>query len=280
MSAAPQTHEAKLRERRECVFLILAGLFLGTLTMLNILGVTRFIKLASITFNEGQVDQWELVFAVAVGVLPYPLTFMCTDLISEFYGRRRANFVVFVGFILNLWVVFILWIGGILPGWEAVDPATGELLRDEAGRLPLFYEVRRATMAAVGASMCAYLAAQFIDVQVFHFWKWLTRGKHLWLRNNGSTLVSQLVDSVAVILITYLTFNVFDPGSPNQLPIQTGEYAKPVWFQLTVGFILAGYAFKLFAAMIDTIPIYIAVHYLSKYLEIDPTKEHVGRDNP
>jgi len=265
---------AKLHERRERVFLVLAGLFLGTLAMLNILGVTRFIKLGDITFAEGTPNEWTLVFAVAVGVLPYPITFLCTDLISEFYGRRRANFVVFVGLLLNIWVIFILWIGGVLPGWEAVNPDTGELLLDEAGRLPLFYEVRRATMAAVGASMLAYLAAQFIDVQVFHFWKKLTKGKHLWLRNNGSTLVSQLVDTVAVILITYVTFNVMAPDSPNGLPIDVGPTAKPVWFQLTVSFILAGYVFKIVAALIDTPIIYLAVKLLSPYLRIDPTSEH------
>ena len=101
---------AKLHERRERVFLVLAGLFLGTLAMLNILGISRFIKLLTITFNGGQPDQWDITFTVAVGVLPYPITFLCTDLISEFYGRRRASFVVFVGFLLNLWVILVMWV--------------------------------------------------------------------------------------------------------------------------------------------------------------------------
>jgi len=260
-----------LHARRERVFLVLAGIFLGTLTMLNILGLTRFIKLFSVTIHEGSPDQWELVFAVAVGVLPYPVTFLCTDLISEFYGRRRANFLVFVGLLLNIWVVFILWLGGILPGWEEIDAATGQFVPDAAGRLPLFFEVRKLTLAAMGASMIAYLAAQFTDVYLFHFWKKLTKGKHLWLRNNGSTMISQIVDTTAVILITYFTFNVFDPDNPNGLPIND---TQPVWFQLVVTFILAGYAFKFIAAALDTIPFYLAVSFLSRYLEIDPRVEH------
>lgn len=271
----PPISAAALHERRERVFLVMAGLFLGTLTMLNILGVSRFIKLGSMTMGEGP-DTWELVFAVAVGVLPYPMTFLCTDLISEFYGKRRANFLVWVGFLLNIWVIFILWLGGALPGWEAIDAETGELARDAAGRLPVFYEVRMLTFAAVGASMIAYLVAQLVDVHVFHFWKRLTKGKALWLRNNGSTLVSQLVDTVAVILITYITFNIFQPDSPHGLPIQTGDAAQPVWFQLIVSFILAGYVFKLVAALIDTPIIYLAVHWLSPYLRIDPTQEHAA----
>ena len=136
-ASRPPIDPAVLHRRRERVFLILAGLFLGTLAMLNILGISRFLVLASVGGDAGwQWGQWgEVSFALAVGVLPYPLTFLCTDLISEFYGRRRANFVVWVGLILNVWVMFILWLGGMLPGFESLD-SVGAILPDEAGRLP------------------------------------------------------------------------------------------------------------------------------------------------
>ncbi len=247
-----------LHARRERVFLVLAGLFLGTLAMLNILGISRFISFASFETADGL----EITFAAAVGVLPYPVTFLCTDFISEFYGRRRANFVVFVGFLLNLWVVFILWLGGALPGFEQIDPATGELARDAAGRLPVFYEVRALTFGAVTASMIAYLAAQFCDVYLFHFWKKLTRGRWLWVRNNGSTMMSQLVDTVAVILITHFYARAL-PIDPN----------RGLWMQLVL-FIATGYAFKFVVAAVDTIPFYLGVRVLSRYLEIDPMVEH------
>ena len=98
-----------LHERRERVFLVLAGVFLGCMTMLNIVGITRFVHIGPL--------------ALAVGVLPYPLTFLCTDFISEFYGRRRANFVVWVGFLLNILVITFLWFGHQLPGLsEAARP--------------------------------------------------------------------------------------------------------------------------------------------------------------
>ena len=112
----PALSESRLHERRERVFLIFAGIFLGSLAMLNILGITRFLNLA--WFIEGS-DEWRYKIAVAVGVLPYPITFLCTDFISELYGRRRANRVVAVGFLINLWVVFVLWLGGAWPGFEA-----------------------------------------------------------------------------------------------------------------------------------------------------------------
>ena len=249
---------SELHARRERVFLILSGLFLGTLAMLNILGISRFIKLAELTTDGGAT----LTFAIAIGVLPYPLTFLCTDFISEFYGRRRANFVVFVGLLLNVWVVFVMWLGGVLPGFETIDPATGEMVRDAAGRLPVFFEVRALTFGAVTASMIAYMAAQFCDVYVFHFWKRVTRGKLLWVRNNGSTMVSQLVDTTAVILITHYYAHA--------LPV---DPAQPIVRQLML-FIITGYAFKFAIAAVDTLPFYLGVRWLSKYLEIDPTKEH------
>ncbi|MGB5681348.1 MAG: queuosine precursor transporter, partial [Polyangiales bacterium] len=185
----PRLDEATVLERRQLVFLVLSGLFLGTLAMLNILGITRFIDLSF----EVPGTSLTIPMPLAVGVLPYPITFLCTDFISELYGRHRANQVVWMGLALNLWVMLILWIGGALPGFEPADqPQSG-----------VFFEVRRLAFGAVTASMIAYLAAQFIDVHVFHFWKRLTGGRHLWLRNNGSTLVSQLIDTVSVILITH-----------------------------------------------------------------------------
>jgi uncharacterized PurR-regulated membrane protein YhhQ (DUF165 family) len=255
----PEVAPRRLHARRERVFLVFAGIFLGSLAMLNILGITRFIKLFEIDFD--QATPGATAFAVAVGVLPYPITFLCTDFISELYGRARANFVVFVGLLLNLWVVLILWVGGALPGFEAIDPDTGGIARDAAGRLPVFFEVRGLAFGAVTASMIAYLVAQFVDVQVFHFWKWLTRGKHLWLRNNGSTLISQLVDTVAVILITHFYANA--------LPVDAG---RDIWPQIAA-FVATGYVFKIVAAMVDTIPFYLGAHRLARYLRLPPPTE-------
>jgi hypothetical protein len=243
-----------LHARRERVFLILAGLFLGSMTMLNILGISRFIDLS---FEVGGL---QIPMALAIGVLPYPITFLCTDFISELYGQARANFLVWVGLGLNLWVVLFLWVGGALPPVPAFDPATG-LPPVEAYDFA-FYKIRFLTMGAVVASMVAYLTAQLCDVTLFHFWKRLTRGRHLWLRNNGSTVVSQFVDTFAVITITH-----FYAGA---LPI---DAEAAIWPQLWV-YIGSGYVFKLTIAMLDTGPFYLGVHYLSRYLEIDPNEEH------
>ena len=292
MSRSPKTDSrddlhpieaSHLHARRERVFLLLAGLFLGSLTMLNILGISRFLVLFSVDATaDGRVWNWGQwanttsgwSFALAVGVLPYPVTFLCTDLISEFYGRKRASWVVTVGLFLNLWVVLILWLGGIMPQVPAMDPTTGlpaiESLSVENGvvRDPnsfAFYQIRALTFGAVTASMVAYLAAQFCDVYLFHFWKRLTKGKHLWLRNNGSTLISQAVDTVAVILITHFYAHA--------LPIPSGLAAGEVWQKLVM-FIVTGYVCKLIIALLDTIPFYLLTGFLKKYLQFDPMSEY------
>ena len=116
-------------------------------------------------------------------------------------------------------MVLILWLGGKVPGVPGDDGA-------------LFFDLQHLAFGAVVASMLAYLTAQFCDVYLYHFWKKLTQGKHLWLRNNGSTLVSQLVDSTAVILVTHF----YARG----LPISADT---PLWDQLMT-FIIAGYVLE------------------------------------
>lgn len=247
----PRLSEARVHARREAVFLIFAGLFLGTLAMLNILGISRFIRL-------GSIGGYELL--VAVGVLPYPITFLCTDFISELYGRARANLVVWVGLILNVWVVSMLWLGGVLPGVEPLDEA-GRIATDAAGRAPAFFEIRALAFGAVTASMLAYLFAQFVDVHLFHLLKRATKNKAMWLRNNGSTLLSQLVDTTAVILITHY--------GAKALPVVAGEPLLP---QFMV-FIATGYVYKMVAALLDTVPFVLLAPRLARYLRLPPPTE-------
>lgn len=227
--------ESVIQKRREIVFIVIAGIFLGTLAILNILGISRLIDLSFTIFDV------QIPFLVFIGVLPYPVTFLCTDLISEMYGKRRANTVVFVGFILNVWVLVLLWIGGRLPGDSSIDSQA-------------FFEIRKMAFGATGASMLAYLVAQFIDVQIFHYIKEKTKGKHLWLRNNASTFISQFIDSVIVVSVTY-----FFVGFQFEEGVNVG-------MQLMV-IILSGYVFKLIAAALDTLPFYVCVNVLSKYFK-------------
>lgn len=242
---------ARLRERRERVFLVLAGTFLCAMTLLNIIGITRFVQLGPM--------------ALAVGVLPYPITFLCTDLICELYGKARANFLVTVGLGLNFFILFVLFLGSAIPSvpaasmppWQVLQLAApvalpdGQVVKDAVGLYQLIYAT---TSGAVFASMLAYVAAQYCDVQLFHFWKRVTGGKHLWIRNNFSTLMSQMVDSVMVIAVTF----------------GAAFYRGDMTFQALLILIGSSYLFKATVALLDTGPLYFAVYKLRKYLQLAP----------
>lgn len=247
----------ELAERREQVFLVLAGLFIGSMAMLNIVSITRFVAIGPL--------------AIPVGVLAYPLTFLCTDLISEFYGRKRANSVVTVGLVINGLVLSTLWLGNALPSvdlslqppWQSLHLAQPTALPNGSvltGEVQLFHLIYACTRGSVIASMAAYLLAQYCDVYLFHFWKKFTKGKHLWLRNNGSTLVSQLVDTVAVIAITFGPLYL-----RGQMDMMT-----------VVGLVGDSYMFKAAMALLDTLPFYLAVRWMMGYLKIDPTQAHAA----
>ena len=247
------TTMSEIQERRERVFLVLAGFFLCAMTLLNVIGITRFVQIGPMQ--------------LAVGVLAYPLTFLCTDLVSELYGRARANFMVTVGLVLNGFILAIMWLGNALPAidpssqppWQTLSLASDVGLPNGSavsGSVELFSLIYANTTGAVFASMAAYILAQYVDVFLFHWIKQKTNGRHLWLRNNGSTLVSQAVDSVTVICVTF--------GAV----VLAGDMTLGVM----LGLMVSNYLFKMASALADTPIIYLLVHKLRPYLELETNK--------
>ena len=207
-------------------YIILSGIFIASLVTCNLIA-NKFVT----------VDLGFKVFIVSAGILPYPLTFLVTDLISELYGQRKANLVVFSGFVASMFVLLFLWLGSqfeAIPS-SIVNDLTYNSVFQNAWRL-------------IAASMFAYLFAQFIDVRIFHFWKKLTKGKHLWLRNNASTIVSQFVDTAAVLALLCVTGAI---GWDRFLPLLEN-----------------GFLFKVLVALIDTPIIYAVIYALKGKIEI------------
>ena len=205
---------------KDQLYLVLSGIFIASLVTCNLIA-NKFVT----------VDLGFKVFIVSAGILPYPLTFLVTDLISELYGQRKANLVVFSGFIASLFVLLFLWLGG------QFNSIPDSLVNDE-----IYNSVFQNAWRLIAASMIAYLFAQFVDVRIFHFWKKLTNGKLLWLRNNGSTIASQLVDTTLVICILFV-------GVWNTDQILSA--------------IIDGWIFKMLMALLDT-PIIYGIIYLLK----------------
>ncbi len=236
MLVAKLTLKDRLLAQR--IYLILGALFIASLVVSNLI----FQKFFSFDFFG------IYTFELSVGILPYPITFLITDIISEVYGKRKANQVVTAGIFASVFSMGIIYVSSAVPAteWSPVSDA-------------LFDKVFGATVVAVFASMMAYLLAQYIDISIFHFWKRLTRGKHLWLRNNFSTFLSQFVDTFTVLVLLC-------------------SFGKIEW-HLFAGLLLSGFLFKVMVAATDTPFLYAAVYVLRRRFglkigeEIDLEKE-------
>ncbi|MEA1882105.1 MAG: queuosine precursor transporter [Candidatus Marinimicrobia bacterium] len=220
-------------EFKNRLYLILAGIFIASLVSANLIFQKFF------TWTPFGLYTFEL----SVGILPYPVTFLVTDLISELYGKKKADQVVLSGLVSSVFVMGVVILANAVPqtDWSPVGDKT-------------FTKVFGLFGPAVFASMVAYLIAQFIDIRVFHFWKRLTKGKHLWLRNNGSTIVSQLVDTSAVLILLCVTGGI--------------EWVR-FWPLLGNGFL-----FKILVALCDTPLFYFGVWALKDKIHDDPDEVH------
>lgn len=237
--------------KRDILFLTLAGVFITSLVLGNIIGTTKFVTIFSFVMPEwlqsitpSLVRDGSLyIMSIPVGLLAYPVTFLVTDLISELFGRKKAQLVVWIGFFLNMYLLLLMSVGYWFPNTYGVS-----------GGLNLFEGVYEFVIANTLSSMIAYLIAQSVDVRLFHFWKRVTKGKYLWIRNNGSTMFSQLVDSTLILSILYFSGNLGDNIT-------------------TLGMlgilIINSYLFKFFFALFDTPIVYLAVWYFREYDE-DP----------
>jgi queuosine precursor transporter len=124
---------------------------------------------------------------ISVGIIPFPVTFLLTDIINDFYGRRGARFLTLLGFYMALVAWVLLQVTTLMPVDGSTYFTQAEYAKVFGGSAQLFV-----------ASMVAYLVGQYLDIHVFHFWKALTQSRHLWLRSTGSTIFSQAVDTVAI----------------------------------------------------------------------------------
>ena len=175
-------------------------------------------------------------YSVPAGVIVFSMTFFITDIISEKWGKKYARKAVWAGFFSSLVLIISVY---IVVSWPAAPFAV------EMGEM--FGKVLYLTPRITIAGFIAYIISQNHDIWAFHFWKEKTNGKHLWLRNNASTVVSQLIDSV--IFVTIAFYGIF--------PI--------------VPLILGQWIVKIIIALIDTPFMYYTIWLMDK---IKPHNAH------
>lgn len=219
-------------EKARRLYLSLAALFVALIVACNLI-FQKFVIWNPFGWYE---------FKISVGVLAYPVTFLCTDIISEIFGRKRANDVVKAGLLASVFVTLLVLIADLIPAMQ------GSPLTDDE-----FSKVFGLTGAAVSASMIAYLFAQFVDIRLFHYWKELTKGDHLWLRNNFSTIFSQLVDTSTVITLL-CAFGALEWSS-----------FWPIF--------ISGFLFKVVMAALDTPLFYLAAIGIKKHFGLGKNDE-------
>lgn len=228
-----------LRDRlaAQRIYILLGALFITSLVVSNLI----FQKFFYWYPLDVEIFGSKL-FEISVGILPYPITFLITDLISEIYGKKRANDVVVTGIFASLFSLLIIYTASHVPAtsWSHVKDNT-------------FNHVFGNSAIAVFASMLTYLFAQFVDIQIYHFWKRITKGKHLWLRNNFSTWFSQFVDTFTIVFLL-CSFGIID------------------WANFK-GLLVSGFLFKLIIAILDTPLLYLGVYLFKKRFNLKVNEE-------
>jgi len=201
-------------KERNSPFIILCSIFVGSLVISEVLAAKI------VAFYE---------IYVPAGVLAYAVTFTITDIIAEIWGKDYAKQVVLAGFLTLAVVILLIWIAILLPAaafWKDEDAFTTILgIKKGATRITI-------------ASIAAYLVSQYHDVWAFNFWRRITKEKHLWLRNNASTLVSQAIDTFLFISLAFY-------GVVPVLPLILGQYFV-----------------KLCIALLDTPVVYLFVYLI------------------
>jgi hypothetical protein len=215
-------------DKRVRLFVVLAAAFCTALVVADIIGVKLF-----------EVHLGPLVAVMSVAMIAFPVTFVLTDLLHEFYGRRAARFVTWLGLGMALFTFATIRIASDI-GWAPITRAP-----DYRGTVEnAFNNVFGGSQRILIASMIAYVVGQLTDIAVFHLLKRLSHNRWLWLRATGSTVVSQLIDTVMFQLIAWASV----------LPAE-----------VVLNLILTTYAVKLLVA-VGLTPIIYAAHALVERL--------------
>ncbi|HID40823.1 MAG TPA: VUT family protein [Pyrodictium sp.] len=219
-------------QRRITPLVILAALFAVSLTSANFLSSKLF-----------QFEALGLALVGPAGVVAYSAAFLATDVVSEVYGRRVASTIVKAGFMAQLAAVAFTFAALATP------TAPFSPVPEDSYKTVIW-----AGSNIIVASLAAYLVSQLHDVWAFHFWKSKTGGRWLWLRNNLSTLTSQLIDTVVFLSLAFYV-----------LPVLLGGQPVPPSILWTM--IYSQYIIKAAIALLDTPLVYLGVLLTRNYIE-------------
>ncbi|MBY0311782.1 MAG: queuosine precursor transporter [Phycisphaerales bacterium] len=228
-------------DARTLLYLWISGVFVTCLLLANILGVKLFRFELNAFGSQIPIEH-------TVGMLTFPVTFVLTDLLNEYYGKRAARRATYVAFAMGVLAFILIMVARKAPILTGIPgTATQESFENIFGAAALMYV----------ASMVAFLLGSLLDIFLFGFFKRLTGGKMVWLRATGSTVVSQLFDS---FVITFVFFVV----------LQRVTGGEPASFLFVVKTALTGYVLKFVISVVLTPVIYLGRWMIRRYVGLTP----------
>jgi uncharacterized integral membrane protein (TIGR00697 family) len=251
----------RLVAREQVLAYILCALFVGFFVAAEVLGgkLFRFTLFGLGPDDIGLGDKQE--FAATAGILAFPLTFVMTDIVNEYFGRPIVRLFTWIAIAVNLLLQPVIRAAIAVP---AISFTPGV---SDADMQRGFQVAFGQTTSIVFASLCAFALAQWLDVQVFTWLRRKTGGKWLWLRSQGSTVVSQMIDTVAVI---YLAF-VF-------IPKVTGGQVWSISDAFSVS--VTNYVYKFVIAVGSTPVLYLVHGAVDRYLGKEAAEALVHHAHP
>ncbi len=241
-----------LADKATRLFVILGGFFVANALIAEMIGVKLFqlesaLGLAKADFSL--LGQDHLSFVLSVGVLPWPIVFIMTDVINDYYGVRGVRFLTLLTTVLIIFAFAVMYFAIHMPpdlGWWIGSGAASGVPDMQAAFTNIFGQ----SMNIILGSLTAFVVGQLVDAFVFRRIKRITGDKRIWLRATGSTIISQLIDSVVV---TYLAFWVL----------------RDMSFPLATALVLTAYTYKLVVAIVSTPLVYLAHAGVERYLGKD-----------
>jgi hypothetical protein len=231
-----------MKDKSTTLFYILGSFFIANALLAEFIGVKIFSLEKTFNFTPADLNifGFNLSFNLTAGVLLWPVVFIMTDIINEYYGRRGVRFISFTAAGLILYAFLMVYFSmGLTPAdfWVQRETGSGIINMDLA-----FNTIFGQGLWIIAGSITAFLIGQFVDVTVFHFLKRKTGNPKIWLRATGSTLVSQFIDSFVVLFIAF--------------------YIGAGWeLELVLAIGIVNYMYKFSVAVILT-PVLYVIHYL------------------
>ena len=242
-----------INDKSTRLFIILAGFFIANALIAEIIGVKIFSLEKSLGISPANIMLFgnSFSFNLTAGVLLWPVVFIMTDIINEYYGPKGVRFLSFLAIILIAYS-FLMFTGAI--GLHPADFWANNYFTDVPDSNKAFSGIFGQTQAIIVASLVAFLISQLLDVFIFHKIKKATGEKNIWLRATGSTLVSQLIDSFVVLFIAFYI-----------APKLTGQ-SKAWTFGQIMATCVGNYIYKFVVAVVLTPVIYLVHGLIEKYL--------------